>query len=351
MKKNNFLLAAFPSPFVIDTYTDKMTAETEKRLHLYFQDQLSTEQRVELLREVASDTSLKQQFVEMKNLYALAVFSNQATDPDKSRKSYHQFIQKNRKQRIRQLTIKYSKYAAAIILLVISTYWLTLYAVQKEEVEEEMLSLHVPAGQRLRFKLQDGTLVWLNAQSTLTYPAHFSKEKRKVAIEGEAFFDVTKDTDRPFIVSSQGIQMEVLGTTFNVYSYPEAGYIQTSLLTGKLKVYPENKESKGVILHPNQQVTIDESRMHVETIADVGHFLWTEGIYSFHNQPLNIILHKLELYFDIKIIVNDPTIYTWEYTGKFRQRDGIDEILRVINKIHKFKIEKDEENNAIILSR
>ena len=190
----------------------------------------------------------------------------------------------------------------------------------------------------------------MNAHSTLTFPAHFGKKERKVAVIGEAFFDVAKDTDRPFIVSSQGVNMEVLGTVFNVYSYPEAGYMQTSLLEGKLKVYHENEESEGILLSPNQQVTINEREMLVDTITHSAHFLWTEGIYSFHNEPLSNILRKLELYFDIKIIVKDPTINTWEYTGKFRQLDGIDEILRIINKIHKFKIERDEENNTIILS-
>lgn len=328
---------------------DEMTDTMEEILHSYFQDELSLEKRVELLRQVASDASLKQQFVEMKNLYALATLSGQASDPDKSRGSYHLFMRKNRRKRVIQLALKYSGYAAAIITLILSTYWLTLNSVQKD-YEGRMQSLHVPAGQRLRFELQDGTSVWLNAHSTLTYPTHFSDKERKVAIIGEAFFDVAKDPDRPFIVSSQGVNMEVLGTVFNVYSYPEAGYMQTSLLEGKLKVYPKNKEPDGIFLYPNQQVTIDERETRVDTITNTAHFLWTEGIYSFHNEPLSSILRKLELYFDIKIIVKDPTINTWEYTGKFRQRDGIDEILRIINKIHKFKIERDEENNTIILS-
>lgn len=322
----------------------------EKLFHSYFQNQLSIGERVELLRKVESDISLKQQFMEMKNLYALAMFSNQAADPDNSRESYHLFMRKKRRQRTIQLAVKYSTYAAAIIIIILSTYRLTLDSVRKD-LEGGMQSLHVPAGQRLRFELQDGTSVWLNAHSTLTYPVHFGKDERKVAIEGEAFFDVAEDTDRPFIVSSQGVSMKVLGTVFNVYSYPEAGYIQTSLLEGKLQVYHENEEAKGILLLPNQQITIDENEMHVDTITNSGHFLWTEGIYSFHNEPLSNILRKLELYFDIKIAVEDPTIYTWEYTGKFRQRDGIDEILRIINKIHKFKIERDEEHNTITLSR
>ena len=91
--------------------------------------------------------------------------------------------------------------------------------------------------------------------------------------------------------------------------------------------------------------------MKISTFPHADYFLWRDGIYSFINEPLIDILKKLELYYDVKIIVKDQSIYNWEYTGKFRQRDGIDEILRMIQRIHKFKISKDEESNIFTLSR
>lgn len=91
--------------------------------------------------------------------------------------------------------------------------------------------------------------------------------------------------------------------------------------------------------------------MKVDKIPYNDYFLWTDGIYSFDNEPLGNILRRMELYYDVKIVVEDPSISNWKYRGKFRQRDGIDEILRMIQRIHKFKIEKDEENNTIILSK
>ncbi|MDL2256470.1 FecR domain-containing protein [Parabacteroides sp. OttesenSCG-928-K15] len=250
---------------------------------------------------------------------------------------------------MKRISLRIAGYAAAIAILVGSTYWFTMQHASKEW-PTEMLSLHVPAGQRLQLTLQDGTSVWLNARTTITYPSHFPSSERRVSIDGEALFDVAKENSRPFIVSSRGVEMEVLGTEFNLYSYPEAEYIRTSLLEGSLSVYRTQEKRKNIILEPNQQVTIKGRQMLVDKIPDPAYFLWTEGVYSFHNEPLINILRKLELYYDVKIEVKDPSIYTWEYTGKFRQRDGIDEILRIINKIHKFTIEKDEENNKIILS-
>ena len=99
-----------------------------------------------------------------------------------------------------------------------------------------MNTLYTPAGQRAQLILQDGTEVWLNAKSKLIYPARFTGEKRQVEVEGEAFFKVAKDPSRPFIVSTHDVDMKVLGTQFNVYSYPETGYVQTSLLEGSVCV-------------------------------------------------------------------------------------------------------------------
>jgi len=322
----------------------------EEQLHKYFQEELEQEERLSLLRAIESDKELKREFIALKNLYALTSYANkEEKDCLESAESYHLFVRKLRHRRMFNRAVRIAGVAAAILALVTVTYFYTLNRVQNLQ-DEQLLSLHVPAGQRLNFTLQDGTSVWLNSRSTLYYPAVFAKDKRQVLVEGEALFEVTHDAKRPFIVSSDGVNMKVLGTTFNVFSYPETEFIRTSLLEGSLMVYYENEESKNVVLKPSEQITIEKGKMKVEHISDTGYFLWTEGLYSFYNEPLANILEKLKLYFDVEIIVKDSTIYTWEYTGKFRQQDGIDEILRIINKIHKFKIEKDEELNKIILS-
>lgn len=321
----------------------------EDLLHRYFRGDLDKQERLELLQQIEVDPQKKEQFIEIKNLYALSMLSQEANDAEENQKSYLRFERKNRRNSISIITRRIIGYAAAIILLVGLTHWGTRMQLQKE-LPAEMLSLHVPAGQRLQMTLQDGTSVWLNAKTTMTYPTHFSAKERRVSIDGEALFEVAKNEEKPFIVSSRGVDMKVLGTRFNLYSYPDAEYMRTSLLEGSLKVYKQKEEAKGIFLTPNQEVTIHGDKMSVHAIDDLSYFQWTEGVYSFNNEPLVHILQKLELYYDVKFLVKEPTIYTWEYTGKFRQRDGIDGILRIIRKIHKFKVEKDEENNTIILS-
>ena len=318
----------------------------------YFQGELNTTERLQFLRQVETNSELKKQFIEYKNMHALLTHSDQSDNKEENRQGYILFNKIIRTKKIRKIILHTASYAAAITLLVLSTYWFTTshYDIQQSVADIEN-TLYVPAGQRVKLTLQDGTEVWLNSQTKLTYPALFSGKERRVTVEGEAFFDVAKNPEKPFIVSSQGVEMKVLGTKFNVHSYPGKETIQTSLLEGGLKVYFPHAESKGVILKPDEQVTIKGNQMKIGSLPHADYFLWRDGIYSFINEPLIDILKKLELYYDVKIIVKDQSIYNWEYTGKFRQRDGIDQILHMIQKIHKFKISKDEEKNIFTLSR
>lgn len=323
----------------------------DEQIKKYFQGDLDIADRLKLLREVESNDELKEEFIECKNMHALLSLSDQADDKKANREGYIRFKNNIRTRKIYRLFSKVAGYAAAAAILILSTYVITLnyHPAASSAIADN--KLYVPAGQRVKLTLQDGTNVWLNAQSTLTYPAVFSKKERRVTVEGEAFFEVAKNTEKPFIVSSQGVDMKVLGTKFNVLSYPGEKDIQTSLIEGALHVYFSKQNEKGVVLHPNEQVTIKDGNMKVGSIPHHDYFLWKDGIYSFENEPLIDILKKLQLYYDVKINVKDPSIFKWEYTGKFRQRDGIDEILRMIQRIHKFKIEKDDDNNIITLSK
>lgn len=128
------------------------------------------------------------------------------------------------------------------------------------------------------------------------------------------------------------------------------GCVKTDLIEGSLKVYPKGGEQDAITLKPNEQLTINEDGMHLSQSVFPDYFLWKDGIYSFEDERLLDILEKLQLYYDLKIIVEDPEIFETRYTGKFRQRDGIEGILRIIQKIKKFNIKKDPEKNTITLT-
>lgn len=321
----------------------------DEQLLRYFSGELTISEQLELTLRIENDDRLKAEFIRLQNLSAVSELSSHPADRSEGDRHFKTFISRVKRKAKRKLFVNIAKYAAIALILVASTVWATLWITDSEATA--MNTLFVPAGQRAQLRLQDGTEVWLNAQSTLKYPSRFSKRKRQVEITGEAFFDVAKDKNKPFIVTTQNTHMKVLGTQFNVYSYPGAGYIQTDLVEGSVKVYQEYNENISIVLKPNEQVIIKGSSMTVGNIDNPDHLLWRNGIYSFNNECLIDIIEKLQLYYDVKIIVEDPEIFNTRYTGKFRQRDGIDEIMRIIQKIQPFKIEKDKDENIITLTK
>ncbi len=315
----------------------------------YFLGELDDSQRLQLLREINDDESLRKEYIWLQNIFALTHLIDHEKDEGEARKSFRQFVRRVEDKRRREFIKTIGKIAAFVLVLITSTVFLTLHFVQKPAREIATNTLYVPAGQRAQITLQDGTIVWLNAQSTLTYPSHFAGKERKVAITGEAFFDVAKNPRKPFIVESQDIRLEVLGTQFNVYEYPQTGYSRIALIEGSVKIYRGNNESDNIVLKTNQEVILQGENVSISGITNPNHFLWKDGIYCFENERLLDIIEQLQLYYDVTIRVEDPEIFNVRYTGKFRQRDGIDEILRIIRKIHPFRIEKDVDNNVITL--
>lgn len=323
----------------------------DERIQRYFQGELSQPERLALLKHVEADDALKKQFVDFQNMHALLNLSEHAEGSEEARYGYERFIRQNRNRKMFKLIRRVAGYAAAIAVLVISSCLVTANSLEADPMKNRTNSLYAPAGQRARLTLQDGTAVWLNAQSTLTYPSCFDGKERRVVVEGEAFFEVAEDKERPFIVSTQGVELKVMGTKFNVFSYPGTDIVRTSLIEGKVKVYYADDESRGVILNPNEQVVSQRGMMTVGAIEHADYFLWKDGIYCFEKEKLSSIIKKLELYYDVKILLEESLNLEFEYTGKFRQRDGIDEILRIIQKIQRFTIEKDKENNIITLKK
>jgi ferric-dicitrate binding protein FerR (iron transport regulator) len=321
-----------------------------KKLLNYFSGELSPSEKYKFLLEVDNDESLKKDFVHFQNIYSIYQLTSHFSDKTEGKKSFDKFVLLLRRDKRRVKLRSFLKYAAVIVAVISSTIFGTLYL--SDMFEDELYNtLYVPAGQRAQITLEDGTVVWLNAQSTLKYPSKFLKKMRKVEVEGEAFFDVAKDSKRPFVVNANLVNLEVLGTQFNIYSYSESNFSETTLVEGSLKVIDKLNVNNSVVLKPNEQVSYMNGKLSISPTSNADYFLWREGIYSFDNERLIDIMQKLELYYDITIEVKDPEIFNVTYTGKFRQRDGIDEILRILQIIQPFKIEKDKDNNRIKLSK
>lgn len=234
-----------------------------------------------------------------------------------------------------------SSVAAVALLLIVSGIYIFNYI----NSEPQFNTVIVPAGQRINLILSDNTNLWLNSNSTLRYPTEFSKNNRTVYLDGEAYFEVSKTKEKPFIVKTPKGDIYVTGTSFNVEAYSKFNNFETSLFKGGVDIF--SNEQKLVSLKPNEKVSIKNNEILVEAIEDTGKYLWKDGLIVFNDKSLEEIIHSLERYFDVEIKIDSSTLPQLTYTGKFRQEDGVDYALRVLQKSINFIYERNEVSRVI----
>ena len=239
------------------------------------------------------------------------------------------------------------KIAAVVAITLGGSYFYYQSSLEKELMA--MQTITVPAGQRINITLVDGTNVWLNARTSLSYPVKFGKNNRQVVLDGEAYFDVTKDKSKPFIVQTDNYNVEVLGTQFDVNAYSETGEFETTLMSGSVKVASASDSTQKITLKPNNKVFLQDGKLHVTAVDDYNPYRWKEGLICFKNETFTSIMKDFEKYYGLTIQVKNKNVFKYVYTGKFRQTDGIDYALRVLQKDIKFTYQRDDENQIIYI--
>lgn len=235
--------------------------------------------------------------------------------------------------------------AAAIILIVVTT----LYVKYTAKIEPQMQTLFVPSGQRAELMLADGTKVWLNAGTTFTFPTHFGDQHREVTLDGEAYFDVKKDADRMFTVKTVDHDVNVFGTEFNVFAYSRSQEtFEVSLVKGSVEVTSDKKHER-IRLEPNTKAFYNQGILMKGDISDFDNLLWREGIIFFENESVKDLVNKLELYYDIEIEIQNQALLNRRYSGKFRVKDGIEHIFKVLKLQNNFIYEKIDDQNLILI--
>ena len=260
----------------------------------------------------------------------------QITNPSESKKGF----------KVIKLVVEVLKIAAIFVVALLGVRYLLPSFNANEPVA--MQTIYVPAGQRAQLTLTDGTKVWLNAKTTFTFPNHFSASSRNVTLDGEGYFDVTSNKKQPFIVKTQKYDVKVWGTQFNVMAYSGNAIFETSLLEGSVELLNPGTE-RGVLIRPNERIFLENNRLVRAPISHYNHFLWKDGLISFDNESFPEMVSKLELYFDMKIVVKNNAILNYTCTGKFRTKDGVEHILKVLQLNNKFRFKMDDKLNIITI--
>ena len=205
-----------------------------------------------------------------------------------------------------------------------------------DQTKVEFNTLTTPKGRQFSLVLPDGTQVWLNAASSITYPTAFTGNERKVSILGEAYFEVSHDASKPFHVDVNGVDVQVLGTHFNINSYSDEEAIKTTLLEGSIKITVAGRSQ---LVKPGEQAQVAEKDINMVLDADVdGVMAWKYGFFSFDNANITDIMKQLTKWYDVEVVYQGQP--KERFSGKIDRNLTLSQVLKGLaeTKVH-FRIE------------
>lgn len=244
--------------------------------------------------------------------------------------------------------IGYAAQIAAMLVLAVGIGW--GYVSYREHSWEALTTrISAPEGQRVNLKLQDGTEVWLNSGAELEYPSLFAGDTRRVRLAGEAFFDVSHDADKPFVVETFACRVEVLGTRFNVNADVQHSCFSTTLLRGGVRVTSLEDSRQQVVLEPDEKAVLENGKLTLYRADDPNEYLWIKGLISISGLDFKEVMHRMEHCYGVRINLNVAPIPTLEAMGKLRISDGIEHALGILQRNCKFNYMYNHETNEITI--
>jgi ferric-dicitrate binding protein FerR (iron transport regulator) len=228
--------------------------------------------------------------------------------------------------------------AAAALLLVIATYWWSN--------SNQMVVMQTAFNESIEIELPDGSTVSLNQNSQISYPKSF--KKRNIKLSGEAFFDVARDEERPFIITSGETETRVLGTSFNVRAYPEDDKVTVTVSSGRVEFNAEDNPAQKVVLQVNEEGVFTKNQKEVAKVEVINKnaISWKTQKLSFSDTPMKNVFDDLEKHFDIKIEVKNELIWQCAFFGTFDQ-PKLDDVIEAMKFSMGLAFEKDGNHYTV----
>ena len=255
--------------------------------------------------------------------------SDQKSRIDKAEKKLYKILSEETAKQHNLLKIHtWMKYAAIIAVILLGGtgigYW-----IHNSDLTNNMIVAVASQGNVEEVMLPDGTRVWLNKSATLKYPRQFTETERNVYLDGEAYFEVAKNRDKPFIVESDAMRVRVLGTTFNLKCNKSQKLAETTLIEGEIEV-KGNKDQGMIILSPGQKAELNRTsrRLTVKQVDARLDAVWHDNLIPFEQADIYGIVRTLERFYDVKIILAPGTQLKNTYSGVLKKKDNIESVLK-----------------------
>ena len=310
----------------------------------------------ELKTWIAASAENQQYFIRQREIWFSAVSREAASVYDKD-KAFENFRNRVESQKEIQSTSRrgfslsalwrYAAVVAIIIAVGCISYWQGEVNVKDTFAD---ISVEAPLGSKTKLYLPDGTLVWLNAGSRMTYSQGFGVDNRKVELEGEGYFEVKRNEKIPFFVKTKDLQLQVLGTKFNFRDYPEDHEVVVSLLEGKVGLNNLLREEKEAVLSPDERAVLNKANglLTVESVTASNASQWTDGYLFFDEELLPDIAKELERSYNVKIHIANDSLKTFRFYGNFvRREQNIQEALEALASTEKMQYKIEERNITI----
>ncbi len=299
----------------------------------YFNGQLSSSGEAELLDWIKEKPENRAYFFKMKK----------RLDPDKMehpllQSSYAELQDKLAKIRrsnviptrtVKEIRLTLSR-VAAIILLALITGFTVAYLVRDEMQESKQVAwfeTYVPRGEKSQLLLPDGSKVWLNSESSLSYPSNFMKGNRNVRLKGEGYFEVAKQNGSTFTVATSDYDVIVHGTRFNVTAYHDFKHTETTLLEGSIEV---RKNGRNIEVVPGQTLIYDGDQFFLDRTDAQKAARWKDNIFDFDQVTFRELVLRLERWYDVDIEIKNPDLNKTIYSGVFKNEETIDQVLNTL---------------------
>ena len=234
--------------------------------------------------------------------------------------------------------------AATIALLITASFFFW----NQQSPPLEWVAFETKAGETQRITLEDGTLVWLNEKTKFSYPTTFSGKRRPVEINGEAFFDVTKNADKPFVINTTESEVKVIGTSFNVRAYEQEPSTTVTVKTGKVQVTEKTQGDNSVTITQNQEAVILHGSRQIATNkkADMNALAWQTNHLRFRDRPLTEVFEIMERHFKVAIDCNNAALKNCRFSSP--KEYNLESIFTTLTKVYQIEVTSDGEGGYVV---
>lgn len=250
----------------------------------------------------------------------------------------HLLVEQHRSSRMKRIAIGFSVAASLVLGLFIGREAIPtpdMFATSTEppSVTQWVTKVTLPGQKITKHTLPDGTIISLNAASKVSYPEKFVGDQREVHLEGEAFFDVKRDEQKPFVIKAQGSVTKVLGTSFNINAYPGENNVEIAVMSGKVAVFPwpgnEESEKEMLLLSQNEKAILKpETHQVTKSTADLESIAsWKNNLLIFKNDPFEVMVKKLERWYGVQFIIQTKETPQGKWSGRF-QSNSLEYVLK-----------------------